>query len=70
MHLAGCQAARKLTKIIYILSWFGILTIILITRSLAWIDSKFYFSGIAMSVEPAQLKMEDFTNIVMNVNVV
>ena len=30
----------------------------------------FYFSGIAMSVEPVQLKMEDFTNIVMNVNVV
>ena len=34
------------------------------------INSKFHFSGIAMSVEPVQLKMEDFTNIVMNVNVV
>ena len=70
MYLAGFLAARKLTKIIYILTWFGILTIIWITRSLAWIDSQFYFSGIAMSVEPVQLKMEDFTNIVMNVNVV
>ena len=48
-------------------------TLIWITRSLAalaCIDSQFYFSGIAMSVEPVQQKMEDFINIVMNVNVV
>ena len=33
-------------------------------------NSQSYFSGIAMSVELVQLKMEGFTNIVMNVNVV